>query len=179
MAKLDIFIKALQQAGHRITPQRRAICEYLSTTDKHPTPYQVFADISTRYPEISRATVYNTLNTLQSLGAIVEINFGEEHKHYDTNAAAHINLICLRCHQIFDYAGRTPDDVSEISASDWATGALQNKIIMETGFQPIATKVDVLGFCHACQAELTAEIRQQSSVQCRIVQGAEQGENQQ
>ncbi len=154
MAKLDIFINVLQQAGHRITPQRRTICEYLSITDQHPTPYQVFADISTQYPEISRATVYNTLNTLQNLGAIVEINFGEDQKRYDTNAIPHINLICLGCHQIFDYAGGAHED-------DWSTDALQNRVMAETGFQPIAIKVDMLGFCHTCQAGRKLEIQQQ------------------
>ncbi|MCX6045692.1 MAG: Fur family transcriptional regulator [Chloroflexi bacterium] len=153
MPKLDIFINVLQQAGHRITPQRRAICEYLSVTDQHPTPYQVFANISTQYPEISRATVYNTLNTLQSLGAIVEINFGEDQKRYDTNAIPHINLICLGCHQIFDYR-------SDIHATDWSTDTLQNRVMTEMGFRPIATKVDMLGFCQACQAQRALEARQ-------------------
>ncbi len=166
MAKLDLFIKALQQAGHRITPQRRAICDYLSTTDQHPTPYQVFADISSQYPEISRATVYNTLNTLQSLGAIVEINFGEDHKHYDTNGTPHINLICLRCHQIFDYVDGARGD-------EWATGDLQARVRTEMGFQPVATKIDVLGFCQTCQEQRKAEIRQQWSHQPR-----EEGGNQ-
>jgi len=154
MPKLDIFINILQRAGHRITPQRRAICEYLSMTEQHPTPYQVFADLSTRYPEISRATVYNTLNTLQSLGAIVEINFGEGQKHYDTNAIPHINLICLRCHQIFDY-------MDSPQPENWPIDDLQKRVMTAIGFQPMATKIDMLGFCRTCQTQRKAEIRQQ------------------
>ena len=46
MQKLDLYLQALQQAGHRITAQRRAICEYLATTDRHPTPYEIYDDIS-------------------------------------------------------------------------------------------------------------------------------------
>ena len=140
------FLQALKQAGHRITAQRQAICEYLATTDKHPTPYQVYADLSIEHPEISRATVYNTLNTLQSLGAIVEINFGEDHTHYDTNSAPHINLICLRCHQVIDYAGDLPRE------------DLQKVLKVETGFQPVTAKIDILGFCQDCQQQRKAEI---------------------
>jgi cation transport ATPase len=70
---LDRYYAALKQAQLRLTPQRQTICEYLAGTDRHPTPYQVYADIAAGHPEISRATVYNTLNTLQQLGAIVEV----------------------------------------------------------------------------------------------------------
>jgi Fur family peroxide stress response transcriptional regulator len=149
MAKVETFLNALKQAGYRITQQREAICTYLAATDKHPTPYQVFADISLEYPEISRATVYNTLNTLQNLGAIVEINFGADHAHYDTNAAPHVNLICLRCHQIIDYEGELP------------FVALQNKLSEETDFQPVAARIDMLGFCPTCQQQRKTEIRTQ------------------
>ena len=90
-----------------MTPQREAICTYLAQTDRHPTPYQVYEDLSVTHPEISRATVYNTLNTLQQLGAIVELSFGADHTHYDTNPEPHINLICLRCHRSCDYHGPT------------------------------------------------------------------------
>lgn len=149
----DTYLTALKQAGHRITPQRQLICEYLAKTDKHPTPYQVYEDISVGHPEISRATIYNTLNTLQQLGAIVEINFGEDHTHYETNPAPHVNLICLRCHEIIDYEGELPIQ------------ALQDALLAETGFQPVAAKVDILGFCQNCQKQRKAEILAQWSAQ--------------
>jgi Fur family peroxide stress response transcriptional regulator len=147
--RLDTFTSALQRAGLRLTPQRRAVCEYLAHTDHHPSPYQVYADITQAHPEVSRATVYNTLNTLQQLGAIVELSFGADHTHYDTNPEPHINLICLRCHKIADFAGAfTLDSVSQ-------------RILQETGFQTAAAKVDLVGFCAACREQRLAEIRAQ------------------
>jgi Fur family peroxide stress response transcriptional regulator len=145
--RLDVFTGALQRAGLRLTPQRRAVCEYLAAASDHPSPYQVFADITQAHPEISRATVYNTLNTLQQLGAIVELSFGADHTHYDTNPEPHINLICLRCHTIEDYAGSLP--LAELSGS----------ILHETGFQTAAAKVDLIGFCALCREQRLAEIR--------------------
>lgn len=140
MAKLATYLHLLQQAGLRLTAQRRAICEYLATTDKHPTPYMVYADLVQQHPDISRATVYNTLNTLQQLGAIAEISFGHEHTHYETNPAPHINLICLRCHQITDYSEQT------------LVADLTQPLFAATGFRPLTTKVEVLGLCPVCQA---------------------------
>ena len=145
--KLDIYTQALQQAGLRMTPQREAICTYLAQTDRHPTPYQVYEDLSVTHPELSRATVYNTLNTLQQLGAIVELSFGADHTHYDTNPEPHINLICLRCHQIMDYHGQQPLD--ELTA----------RVFTETGFQAAAARIDLVGFCVECREQRRAEIR--------------------
>lgn len=146
MSTLDIYINALQQAGHRVTSQRRAICEYLAETDAHPTPYQVYADIAHTRPEISRATVYNTLNVLQNLGVIVELAFGADHTHYDTDPTPHINLICQRCHTIVDYHDALP--LTEIEA----------QVSVQTGFQPVTSRMDILGFCRACRERRREEI---------------------
>ncbi|MBK8051642.1 MAG: transcriptional repressor [Anaerolineales bacterium] len=147
--KLDIYYNASRQARLRITPQRAAICAYLADTDQHPSPYQVFADLKRLHPEISRATVYNTLNTLQQLGAIVELSFGADHTHYDTNPEPHLNLICLRCHQISDYHTNFPLD------------ALTGTVLAETGFLTAAAKIDLVGFCAGCRQKRLAEIRAQ------------------
>jgi Fur family peroxide stress response transcriptional regulator len=147
--KRDLYFNALRQAGKRITEQRRVICEYLAETQSHPTPYQVFEDLSLLHPEISRATVYNTLNVLKELGAIVEIGFGADHTHYDTDTSPHINLICLRCHEISDYSGPLPFD------------SLHESLSSETDFLPLVTRVDVFGFCEKCRERKKAEIRQE------------------
>jgi len=141
--KVEFYLTALRNAGHRITEQREVICGYLAQTDKHPTPYQVYTDIHTQHPAISRATIYNTLNALQQLGAIVEINFGANHTHYETDPSPHVNLICLRCHQVVDYHSETADAVT--TTAEFA--ALQQAL----GFQPLATKLDIIGLCRSCQ----------------------------
>ena len=164
IAKRDLYLNALRQAGRRITDQRRAICDYLAATTTHPTPYQVFADLSARYPEMSRATVYNTLNVLRELGAIVEIGFGADHTHYETDTTPHVNLICLRCQTILDYHGGN-------EGAEWAAGEERDMGLLGLrtfgawgeidGFQPIAMRVDLFGFCQACRARKKAEIRAQ------------------
>lgn len=141
-AAFERYLLTLRNAGHRITEQRQKICRYLAKTELHPTPYQVYTDLKALYPDISRATVYNTLNTLQSLGAIVEINFGADHTHYDTDPQPHINLICLRCHAIEDWHEELP--FVEMVANAAA----------HSQFTAVATKVDILGICEQCrQAE--------------------------
>lgn len=146
-AKNEHYLHTLKQAGLRITPQRRVICAYLAESDRHPSAYQVYAGLATTHPEISRATVYNTLNTLQELGAIVELSFGADHTHYETNPTPHVNLICLRCHKIVDYHG------------DPGIEALTEHVRSELGFQVAAARIDLVGFCSDCRSQRIAEIR--------------------
>jgi Fur family peroxide stress response transcriptional regulator len=146
MSSPDIYIQALQQAGHRITGQRRAICDYLAHTRSHPTAYQIYDEIVRAHPEISRATIYNTLHVLQALGVVVQLNGGTDHARYETDTAPHVNLVCLRCHQITDYHGPWPaQDVDAVLAE-------------LTGFQPVAARIEVVGFCQACRERKKSEI---------------------
>lgn len=146
-AKHEHYLRVLRQAGLRITSQRQAICTYLANTERHPSAYQIFEELAATNPEISRATVYNTLNTLQELGAIVELSFGSDHTHYETNPEPHVNLICLRCHKIVDYHGEPGIE------------ALTARVFDETGFRSVAAKIDLVGFCSACRAQRIEEIR--------------------
>jgi len=139
LEKLELYQNAIQRAGLRLTEQRRHICAYLAQTERHPTPYEVYDDLALHHPEISRATVYNTLNTLQELGVIVELSFGANHTHYDTDPTPHANLICLRCHRIVDYHGDLP------------LASMRERIVAETGFDARSARADLLGLCADCQ----------------------------
>jgi Fur family transcriptional regulator, peroxide stress response regulator len=144
MTTVELFLKTLRQAGYRLTPQRRAICAYLATTDQHPTPYAVYAALAAQDPEISRATVYNTLNALHQLGAIVPINLGDDHTHYETNLAPHVNLICQQCHRVIDQPATA------------LVSALQDIMAQTAGFAPTAIQIQVLGLCAYCQQKATS-----------------------
>lgn len=135
----DKLLQTLRQAGLRITPQRRLICQYLATTQSHPTAAGLYQSLSASHPELSLATVYNTLKVLSELGALVQLNLGDEHTHYETNLAPHVNLICRRCRQVIDVESAQPVDA--------VLAALPSNI----GFQAATVHVQVSGLCAACQ----------------------------
>lgn len=140
------LIETLRRAGLRVTSQREAVCEYLAGTKSHPTTSQVFEAVRALHPEISQATVYNTLNTLRDLGAIVEISAGTEHTRYEPDPSPHINLYCLRCHQVSDLQDNVSPDV------------IMDNIFQNTGFRATALQVQVSGFCRECQQAKREEI---------------------
>jgi Fur family peroxide stress response transcriptional regulator len=141
MSNSQRLLNLLRQAGYRITPQRRAICDYLARTEQHPTAYRVYEALSADHPDLSRATVYNTLNVLHELGALVQLDLGDEHTHYETNLAPHVNLICRRCRAVFDFTPLEPPT------------AFLDSLHATSGFQPTTVHVQVMGLCPDCQAK--------------------------
>lgn len=63
--------------GLKMTPQRRAIIEFLQSSVDHPTAEDIMNAVNERFPMTSRPTVYNTLNWLKGSGLINEVFEGE------------------------------------------------------------------------------------------------------
>jgi Fur family peroxide stress response transcriptional regulator len=133
--------RALRLAGFRITKQRRAILEYLSSTRAHPSARKVFQKARKKYPELSKATVYNTLGTLVQMGLIKLLEFDALDNRYDNNLAPHINLLCTSCGKI----------------QDWEEGlSVRPEMIKEKiGFEVLDYRIEYYGICAQCRVLAT------------------------
>jgi Fur family transcriptional regulator, stress-responsive regulator len=81
--------------------------ETLEGEHVHLTAEQIYERAAARLPEISRATVYNTLNHLHELGEVREVTFDAGPKRYDPNSIkGHQHLICDRCGAVRDVVPR-------------------------------------------------------------------------
>lgn len=101
--KIEFLLSQLEAAGKRSTPQRHAVCQALVEHGGHPTVAEVFERVQTIFPMISQATVYNTIDTLQELGLVRQLDItNHEHTHYDLDLQPHINVVCTRCGVITD-----------------------------------------------------------------------------
>ncbi|HEY4377222.1 MAG TPA: Fur family transcriptional regulator [Acidimicrobiales bacterium] len=97
------LLTRLRDRGWRLTAQRRAVAEVLAGAHVHLTADEVLDRAVAVVPEVSRATVYNTLNELVDLGELREVSIDGRAKRYDPNTdAAHHHLICTRCGLIRD-----------------------------------------------------------------------------
>jgi Fur family ferric uptake transcriptional regulator len=93
----------LQNRGWRITPQRRAVISVLHGEHVHLSAEQVLAGARRVVPEVSLATVYNTLNELASMGEISEIRLSDGTTRYDPKIGPdHHHLVCEGCGLTFD-----------------------------------------------------------------------------
>ncbi|MGW7369460.1 Fur family transcriptional regulator [Streptomyces sp. NPDC054841] len=97
------LLERLRGRGWRMTSQRRVVAEVLDGEHVHLTADEVHARAAQRLPEISRATVYNALGELVSLGEVIEVSTDGRAKRYDPNAHhPHQHLVCSRCGTIRD-----------------------------------------------------------------------------
>ncbi|TDC65022.1 Fur family transcriptional regulator, partial [Streptomyces hainanensis] len=80
------LLQRLRGRGWRLTAQRRVIAEVLDGEHVHFTADEVHARATERLPEISRASVYNTLGELVALGEVIEVTTDGRAKRYDPNA---------------------------------------------------------------------------------------------
>ena len=93
----------LRSRGWHMTAQRRVVAEVLDGEHVHLTADEVLARASVRLPEISRATVYNTLGELVTLGEVNEVTTTGRAMRYDPNARhPHQHLACTGCGAIRD-----------------------------------------------------------------------------
>jgi Fur family ferric uptake transcriptional regulator len=105
------LLDRLRERHWRLSPQRRVVAEVLVGEHVHLTAEQVHERAQRRLAEISRATVYNTLNELVAMGEIAEVDVTDGAKRYDPNVSeAHDHLVCENCFDIRDVprAGRAP-----------------------------------------------------------------------
>ena len=139
------MLRALKQADFRLTPQRMAICRYLSETRSHPTPNDIFHAVHEQFPTISRATVYNTVAVLKDLGEIIELpSAAGTSVRYETDLTPHVNLNCTRCGRIFDFPMENIDEIFEM-------------IDAHTDFLLENIHIEGYGICPDCQKQIEQE----------------------
>ncbi|MFD7969565.1 Fur family transcriptional regulator [Streptomyces clavifer] len=137
----DLLVR-LRGRGWRMTSQRRVVAEVLDGDHVHLTAEEVHALAAQRLPEISRATVYNALGELVSLGEVVEVSTDGRAKRFDPNAhSPHQHLVCAGCGTIRD-VHPTGDPLADLPAGE------------RFGFTVLEAEVTYRGLCPTCSQEL-------------------------
>jgi Fur family peroxide stress response transcriptional regulator len=120
----------------RKTPQRLAIREFLEGNLAHPSAEDIHDALLKKFPTLSLATVYNTLDALRERGEVVAVTGDAARKRFDPVVSRHHHLICVRCGKIVDI----PEKIRPVLNGD------------ETrGFQVIRCQVDFHGLCPECR----------------------------
>jgi Fur family transcriptional regulator, iron response regulator len=86
-------VDVLEQLGIQPSAQRVAVAEYVLGTEEHPSAEQVWARVKERFPMLSRATVYNTLNLFVEKGLLRELVIAEGKVVFDPNLTPHHHFI--------------------------------------------------------------------------------------
>ena len=127
--------------GLKLTPQRLAVLHYLDGNTGHPSAEDIYRSVSKKYPTMSLATVYNTLEALKQRGHLRELTIDPSKKRFDPNPRPHHHLMCVRCNKTLDIRNGFRIHLSNRETQ---------------GFQIIGHHIEFYGLCLECQKEGSA-----------------------
>ncbi len=82
----------LRAAGIALTLQRLAVAQVMLVEPTHLSADQVLARVRDIMPEVSRATIYNTLRLFAEAGLVKELVIDPERTVFDSNTSHHHHL---------------------------------------------------------------------------------------
>ena len=92
----------LEKAGIQASAQRVAVAEYVLQTHEHPSADLVWKRVRDKFPWISRATVYNTLNLFVEKRLLQRLNIAEDSVVFDPIVETHHHFIDEKTGAIHD-----------------------------------------------------------------------------
>lgn len=127
--------KAAPAPGFRMTPQRAEILRVLDGNKSHPSAEQIYRRIARKFPGVSFATVYNTLESLLCAGELAQVRIDPARARFDPCTDGHAHLMCVKCGAIADLKapGKPP--------------APRGK---PAGFKVLSCNLEFFGVCPAC-----------------------------
>jgi len=128
-------MRKYKELGLKLTPQRLSILAYLEDNKTHPTAEDIYRHVSKKFPTMSPATVYNTLETLKARGRLREITIEADKKHFDPDTSRHHHAICTGCKKIVDIH------------TDFDLSATEKELC---GFEITGSQVEFYGICPDC-----------------------------
>lgn len=136
--RLHFLARRCKEEGLPVTSQRRAVLEAVLERDDHPSADAVHARVQERLPEVSRTTVYRTLETLVRLGVITKACHPGSVVRFDPRTEIHHHLVCMQCDRVIDLHDRKLD-------------ALPIPDTSGLGFEVSDFRVQLRGTCQRCR----------------------------
>lgn len=143
--ELKMLLDNIKNHGYKLTPQRREILKTLvKSKGKHLSCDEIYENVRTQCPEIGIATVYRTLQILESTENINRLNLDDGCIRYelDLNEETHNHhhLICKLC-----------GSVSEVRVD--LLENLENNIEKNYGFKILDHDLKFFGICNKCKGK--------------------------
>ncbi|MBX6333420.1 MAG: transcriptional repressor [Gemmatimonadaceae bacterium] len=137
---IEAFRAYLREHNLPVTPQRLAIAEVVLSPDRHRSADEIAQELRARGVAVGTATVYRTLEVLVRSGLVVERDFGEGFKRYESarDMPQHEHLLCTVCGRVVEFQDERLDRMSTLLAE-------------MHGFARQSHRLVIYGVCPECQ----------------------------
>lgn len=141
-SRLPAMVQTLRDRGIRLTAERRSILAGVLTCGGHFDADRLLGHFRHQGVQVSRATVYRTLNTLVEVGLLRKIDMGDRQSLYEPieGREHHEHMICVRCGEILEFVE------PEIER-------LQQEVCHRIGFEPLDHTLQIYGVCQTCNCK--------------------------
>jgi Fur family transcriptional regulator, ferric uptake regulator len=127
------FESKAQEAGMRMTEQRRVIARVLAESDDHPDVEEVHRRAAEQDAGISIATVYRTVRLFEEAGILTRHEFGDGRARYEpVSEGHHDHLIDIQSGQVIEFINE------EIER-------LQQEIAQKLGYRLVDHRLELYG----------------------------------
>ena len=132
--------KALKKEGLRYTLQRQSVWDELRSTDEHREAEEIFLALKSNGLNVSRATVYRTIEVLLKNNLVRKLEIGDGPARYENKVDTkhHDHIICIQCDKIVEFV----DEIIELR---------QEMIIKDMGFKLIRHIHQLFVICDDCK----------------------------
>jgi Fur family transcriptional regulator, ferric uptake regulator len=139
VADVDLAAE-LRAHGHRATRARLAVWDTLRSTNRHVTADEVVAMAAAVGRPVEPASVYRTLDLLESLGLVRRSRLlGSEATRWEVaHADEHFHLVCVVCGGVDHHVGSL-------------VAVVEGHLEHEHGFEVAEVELRVAGRCAACR----------------------------
>jgi Fur family ferric uptake transcriptional regulator len=136
------IVAALRLAGHQVTPSRAAVIRAVAAQARPFTAGQLCEAVSQLDASVGRATVFRTLELLESAGVLDRLHAVRGDASYvardpSSPNATHQYLVCTAC-----------DGVTEVT--DAGLASLLQQLAARQSFRAERGLVEIVGRCQAC-----------------------------
>ena len=131
------FIFLLKEYKLKVTPQRLAIVEILSSNG-HMSIDELFKSLQNQFPTLSLATVYKNIHAMSEKLLLSEVKIPDQKNVYELNKPEHYHIVCSKCDSIMDI---------DLDVSD-----LFKQAQSISHFKLDATSIVFNGVCSKCSA---------------------------
>jgi Fur family ferric uptake transcriptional regulator len=137
---IEEFRAYLRDHNLPVTPQRLAIAEVVLRSDRHLNAEEIEHELEARGVPVGTATVYRTLEVLVRSGLVMERDFGEGFKRYESarGMPQHEHLLCTICGKVVEFQDERLDRMSTLLAEMHGFARQRHRLV-------------IYGVCDECQ----------------------------
>ena len=136
---IDNFKTALKAENMKFTPQRLSILEEIVISKEHRECEEIYFALKSSGENVSRATVYRTMDILVKHDFVRKLDIGDGKSRYETKIdhPHHDHMICIECGTIIEFVS---DEIED----------LQDEICNKYKFKLIRHIHQLFGICKEC-----------------------------